>query len=170
MSPSSPSPSSPSPSATGPSTPSRRSLLRALGAGGLMAGLAPMVASSASATPAASVRQSAAVRRGGATLLTVLQTADIHGQIETHDEFFWEGGRAVFRRAGGMARIQTLVDRARAENPAGTVLVDGGDCIQGSGWAALSRGAVMAPIMNQLKYDAVLPGNWEVVYRTSSSR
>jgi 2',3'-cyclic-nucleotide 2'-phosphodiesterase (5'-nucleotidase family) len=123
-----------------------------------------MIASSASATPAHSVRHAAAVRQGRATLVTLLQTADIHGQIETHDEFFLEGGRAVFRRAGGMARIQTLVNQARAENPSGTVLVDGGDCIQGSGWATLSRGELMAPVMAQLQYDAVSPGNWEVVY------
>src|SRR5690606_10346334 len=49
-------------------------------------------------------------------------------------------------------------------NPAGTLLVDGGDCIQGSGWATLSRGELMAPVMAQLGYDAVTPGNWEVVY------
>ncbi len=154
----------PPPESPSPVAPSRRSVLRALGAGGLMAGLGPMIASSASATSVRSVRQSAAVRQGRARLITLLQTADLHGQIETHDEFFWEGGRAVYRRTGGMARIQTLVDRARAENPAGTLLVDGGDCIQGSGWATLSRGELMAPVMAQLGYDAVTPGNWEVVY------
>jgi 2',3'-cyclic-nucleotide 2'-phosphodiesterase (5'-nucleotidase family) len=129
-----------------------------------MVGLGPLIASSASATPTQSVRQAAAVRRGRATLVTLLQTADLHGQIETHDEFFWEGGRPVYRRTGGMARIQTLVNRARAENPEGTLLVDGGDCIQGSGWTTLSRGELMAPVMAQLRYDAVSPGNWEVVY------
>lgn len=129
-----------------------------------MAGLAPMIASSASATPARSVRQARAVKQGSATLVSVLHTADIHGQIETHDEFFWEGGKPVYRRTGGMARIQSLVDGVRAENPRGTLLVDGGDCIQGSGWTTLSQGEVMGPIMRHLRYDAVTPGNWEVVY------
>lgn len=145
-------------------SPSRRSLLKVLGAGGLVAGFAPMAASSASATPATSLRRAAAVTSGRARLLSILQTADIHGQIETHDEFFWENGAAAYRRTGGMARVQTLVDRVRADNPEGTLLLDGGDCIQGSGWTALSRGEVMAPIMRQLRYDAVTPGNWEVVY------
>ena len=104
------------------------------------------------------------MRSGRARHLTILQTADIHGQLETHDEFFWENGGPVFRRTGGMARIQTLVDRVRGENRPGTILVDGGDCFQGSGWVALSEGAAMAPVMKQLKYDAILPGNWEVVY------
>ncbi len=146
------------------SRPSRRGVLRALGAGGLAIGLAPLVASSASGVGAASLHQSRAVRNGSARLLTILETADIHGQLETHDEFFWENGGPAYRRAGGMARIQTLVDRVRAENPQGTVLVDGGDCFQGSGWVALSEGAAMGPVMRQLKYDAVIPGNWEVVY------
>ncbi|HEU4512787.1 MAG TPA: 5'-nucleotidase C-terminal domain-containing protein [Nocardioidaceae bacterium] len=132
-----------------------------------MAGLGPLVASSASGASATTLRQSRAVREGRATLLTVLQTADIHGQLDTHDEFFWEDGGPTFRRTGGMARIQTLVDRVRAENPTGTLLVDAGDCLQGSGWAALSEGAAMAPVMRHLRYDAVIPGNWEVVYGKS---
>lgn len=110
------------------------------------------------------LRQSRAVTSGSATVLTVLQTADIHGQLDTHDEFFWENGGPVFRRAGGFARIQTLVNRVRGENPTGTLLVDAGDCFQGSGWAALSKGEAMAPVMRHLRYDAVIPGNWEVVY------
>jgi S-sulfosulfanyl-L-cysteine sulfohydrolase len=113
---------------------------------------------------ARSFRERTGVRDGEAAHLTVLQTADIHGQLDTHDEFFWEDGGPRFRRAGGMARIQTLVDQVRAENPEGTILLDGGDCFQGSGWVTLSRGEVMPPVMRQLGYDAVIPGNWEVVY------
>lgn len=129
-----------------------------------MAGAAPMAASSAAGGSAKALRESKAVSRGRAKLLTILETADIHGQLETHDEFFWENGGPAFRRTGGMARIQTLVDRVRRENQPGTILVDGGDCFQGSGWVALSKGEAMAPVMSHLKYDAILPGNWEVVY------
>ncbi len=142
-------------------------MLRGIGAGGLALGLGPLVASSASGSTAATLRRSPAVQSGAATLLTVLQTADIHGQLDTHDEFFWENGGPVFRRTGGFARIQTLVDRVRVENPTGTLLVDAGDCFQGSGWAALSKGEAMAPVMRHLRYDAVIPGNWEVVYGKS---
>lgn len=148
------------------STSSRRSVLRGIGAGGLALGLGPLLASSASGASATTLRQSRAVRSGAATMLTVLQTADIHGQLDTHDEFFWEDGPA-FRRTGGFARIQTLVNRVRVENPTGTLLVDAGDCFQGSGWAALSKGEAIAPVMKHLRYDAVIPGNWEVVYGKS---
>lgn len=150
-----------------PSAPSRRALLRGVGAGGLALGLTPLVGSSASANSAQTLRQSQAVACGRATLLTVLQTADLHGQLDTHDEFFWENGKPVFRRTGGVARIQTLVKQVRAQNPRGTILVDGGDCFQGSGWAALSRGEAMVPPMRHLNYDVMIPGNWEVVYGKS---
>ncbi len=111
---------------------------------------------------------SAAVRSGAAQHLTILQTADLHGQLETHDEFFWEGtasqGRAVYARRGGLARIKTLVDGVRRTNPQGSLLVESGDCISGGGVAALSRGDALVPLVNAMGYDMILPGNWEVVY------
>ena len=95
--------------------------------------------------------------------LTILQTADLHGQLETHDEFYWEDGGPVYRRAGGVARLKTLIERVRAENP-NTIIVDNGDCFQGSGWAQLTEGEALVPVVNALGYDAVMPGNWEVVF------
>ncbi len=32
---------------------------------------------------------------------TILYTSDIHAQLNTHDEFFWENGKAVYRKRGG---------------------------------------------------------------------
>ena len=43
------------------------------------------------------------------THITILQTADLHGQLETHDEFYLEDGQPVYRRAGGVARMKTLL-------------------------------------------------------------
>ena len=97
------------------------------------------------------------------TQLTILQTADLHGQLETHDEFYLEDGEPTYRRAGGVARIRSLFDRVRAENP-NTIVVDNGDCFQGSGWTQLTRGQAMVPVMNALGYDVLMPGNWEVVF------
>ena len=101
---------------------------------------------------------------GRATKLTILHTADIHAQLDTHDEFFFENGHPVYRRRGGFAVLKTMIDRLRAENPDNTILIDGGDCFQGGGVAALSEGRALAPLMNCIGYDLVLPGNWEVVY------
>jgi 5'-nucleotidase len=96
--------------------------------------------------------------------ITILQTADIHGQLDTHPELFWEDDTVVFKNRGGLANIKTLFDRERQKNPNRTIIVDGGDLIQGSGYAALSEGNVMPEIIKNMGYDVIIPGNWEVVY------
>ena len=96
--------------------------------------------------------------------VTILQTADIHGQLDTHPELFWENEEIVFKNRGGLANIKTLFDRERQNNPNRTIIVDGGDLIQGSGYAALSEGKVMPDIIKNMGYDLIIPGNWEVVY------
>lgn len=96
--------------------------------------------------------------------ITVLQTADIHGQLDPHPELFWEDEKVVFKDRGGLANIKTLFERERKKNPKRTIIVDGGDLIQGSGYAALSEGKVMSEIIKNMGYDIIIPGNWEVVY------
>lgn len=96
--------------------------------------------------------------------ITILQTADIHGQLDSHPELFWENGEIVFKERGGLANIKTLFDQERSRNPDRTIIVDGGDLIQGSGYAALSEGAIFPEIVENMGYDVIIPGNWEVVY------
>ncbi len=96
--------------------------------------------------------------------ITILQTADIHGQLNVHDELFYENEEIVFRRRGGIASIKTIFDRTRAANPEGTIILDGGDLIQGSAVAALSEGRAFVPIVREMGFDFLIPGNWEVVY------
>lgn len=98
------------------------------------------------------------------TTITILQTADIHAQLDTHQELYVEDGKVNFRESGGLAVIKTLFDTERAANPGRTIIVDGGDLIQGSGYAAMSKGNVFPDIVKQMQYDLLLPGNWEVVY------
>ncbi|MGV8813833.1 MAG: bifunctional metallophosphatase/5'-nucleotidase [Gelidibacter sp.] len=96
--------------------------------------------------------------------ITILQTADIHGQLDSHPELFWENGEIAFKERGGLAHIKTIFDQEREKNPGRTLIVDGGDLIQGSGYAALSDGKVMSNIIKNMGYDVIIPGNWEVVY------
>ncbi|MEO8452489.1 MAG: bifunctional metallophosphatase/5'-nucleotidase [Gemmatimonadota bacterium] len=110
------------------------------------------------------LERSVAVRRGQAHRLTILHTADIHGQLEIHDEFFWENGRAVFKKRGGLATLRTMIQAIRKESPGTVLLVDGGDTFQGSAVASLSQGRAIVPLINRLGYDLLLPGNWEVLY------
>lgn len=97
-------------------------------------------------------------------VISILQTADIHAYLNPHLELFVENDSLVYRRAGGMAHIQSLADRIRMENPEGTILVDGGDLYQGSGESVRSQGRIFPPIVQAMNYDLLIPGNWEVVY------
>jgi len=95
--------------------------------------------------------------------INILQTADIHGQLDTHPELFWEDGEIIFKDRGGLANIKTLFEKERQQNP-NTIIVDGGDLIQGSGYVALSEGRIIPDIIKNMGYDVIIPGNWEVVY------
>jgi len=110
------------------------------------------------------IMNSLSVKKGKAKIATILHTADIHAQLYTHDEFFVENGQVLYKKRGGFAVLKTLLNAIRSENPENTVLIDGGDCFQGGGLAALTQGRAMVPVMNDIGYDLVIPGNWEVVY------
>ncbi len=107
---------------------------------------------------------STALREGKVKRITLLHTADIHSQLNTHDEFFWENGGPVYKKRGGFAVLKTMLNTLRMENPGNTLVIDGGDCFQGGGVAALSEGRAIIPLINNIGYDLMLPGNWEVVY------
>jgi sulfur-oxidizing protein SoxB len=144
---------------------SRREFLTLVHSMGMGLGLGPALASCLQGrAEAADLAATQAVRTGKAQHITILHTADIHAQLEIHDEFFYEAGRPAFRRRGGLATLCTMIDALRQQNPHQTLVVDGGDCFQGSAVAALSKGQAIVPLMNRVRYDLVLPGNWEVVY------
>jgi 2',3'-cyclic-nucleotide 2'-phosphodiesterase (5'-nucleotidase family) len=96
---------------------------------------------------------------------TILYTSDIHAQLNTHDEFFWENGGPVYRRRGGLAVLKTMIGHFRSKDPQNTLLIDGGDYFHGSAVATKTEGEALIPLMNDLGYDLILPGNWEVVYK-----
>ncbi len=94
--------------------------------------------------------------------LRVVATTDIHGRLRGWDYF---GDSAESAR--GLARVATIVDSVRAAVPAGTILVDAGDFIEGNALAyvATRPGAVgpnpVVSAMNAMRYDAVVIGNHE---------
>jgi 2',3'-cyclic-nucleotide 2'-phosphodiesterase (5'-nucleotidase family) len=97
--------------------------------------------------------------------ITVLITSDIHSQLNTHDEFFWENNTSVYRKRGGLAVLKSMIETFRKQNPSNTILYDGGDFFHGHAVASLTEGEALIPIFNNLNYDLMLPGNWEVVYK-----
>jgi len=152
---------------------SRRDFFKSAGKLGLGIGIgggliSPLAASALesdeSAYKAQALKKSNAVQNGKVQTLTLLHTADIHSQLEIHDEFFIENKKPVYKKRGGFATLKTMINELRNENPANTLVIDGGDCFQGSGIAALTEGRAIVPLMNNIGYDIMLPGNWEVVY------
>lgn len=145
---------------------SRRDFIRKMALGGaLLSGVPQFGALHAShSNRDKEWERSTVLSSGKATRITLLHTADIHAQLYTHDEFFWEKGKAVYKKRGGFATLKTMLHTLKRQNPEKTLIIDGGDCFQGGGVAALSEGQAIVPLINNIGYDLMLPGNWEVVY------
>ena len=129
-----------------------------------LAGLGTSLAGVAGAIPLAA-GQSKETDIAAQNQFSILYTSDIHAQLHTHDEFFWENGKAVYRKRGGLAVLKTMINHFRKQNPANTILIDGGDYFHGSAVASLTEGEALIPLLNDFNYDLILPGNWEVVYK-----
>ncbi|MES2621527.1 MAG: bifunctional metallophosphatase/5'-nucleotidase [Bacteroidota bacterium] len=102
---------------------------------------------------------------GENTRFTILYTSDIHAQLHTHDDFFWEDEKGVYKKRGGLAVLKTMINSYRKKGPDNTILIDGGDYFHGHGVASLTEGEAFIPLFNNIGYDLMLPGNWEVVYK-----
>jgi S-sulfosulfanyl-L-cysteine sulfohydrolase len=143
----------------------RRDFIRYAGLGAIGLGLGPAISFWLQEEgKIKEIVKNPAIQSGKAQRYTILHTSDIHGQLDIHDEFFWENGKAVYKKRGGFATLSTMLTELRKQNPLNTLVVDGGDCFQGSGIASLTQGQAIVPLVNKLNYDLVLPGNWEVVY------
>jgi 2',3'-cyclic-nucleotide 2'-phosphodiesterase (5'-nucleotidase family) len=143
----------------------RRDFLKKSALLGLSAGLAPVVLSASGSSNPDPVQAGSYDQEDEKKTITLLYTSDIHAQLHTHDEFFWENEKAVYRKRGGLAVLKSMIDTLRNKNPNGTLLIDGGDYYHGHAVASLSEGEALIPIFNAFDYDLMLPGNWEVVYK-----
>ena len=71
-----------------------------------------------------------------------------------------------YGRVGGMDRMATLVNAIRAERgPERTLLLDGGDTLQGSFTSLHTKGDDMIKVVNQLGTEA-MTGHWDFTYGT----
>ncbi|WP_223791969.1 bifunctional metallophosphatase/5'-nucleotidase [Methanobacterium spitsbergense] len=95
--------------------------------------------------------------------LTILQMNDSHAYLDIHQELFWDGDHAKYKLAGGYARIATIFNQIRAENPNKTLVFDCGDTIHGTYAAVKTKGEALIPILNYLDFDA-MTAHWEFAY------
>ena len=125
-----------------PKNESRRDFFKLTGALslGLLAPPAIANAVSGDAYHQKEIEKNNAIRNGKAQRFTILHTSDIHAQLYTHDEFFLENNKPVYKKRGGFAVLKTMLNKLRAENPANTILIDGGDCFQGGGVGSVAAG------------------------------
>lgn len=142
---------------------SRRNFLKKSALAGLGTGLLSVPTLQAMNTNASSSQGTALSKE--ANKFTILYTSDIHAQLHTHDEFFWENGKPVYKKRGGLAVLKTMIEKFRSKDPTHTLLLDGGDYFHGSAIASLTEGEALIPLLNEFNYDLILPGNWEVVYK-----
>lgn len=99
----------------------------------------------------------------GMRTITIAQLNDSHAYFDLHPELFWQGARAVYRPAGGYARIARLVNEIRAETGDRVLFCDGGDLFHGTYPAVRTEGAALIPIANALGL-AAMTAHWEFAY------
>lgn len=95
--------------------------------------------------------------------LTIIQLNDSHAYFDLHQEMFWNGGQAVYRPAGGYARIATIVKQVRAANQGRTLFCDCGDTLHGTHPVQKTQGEALIPILNSLGLNA-MTAHWEFAY------
>jgi 5'-nucleotidase/UDP-sugar diphosphatase len=86
--------------------------------------------------------------------IRILHVNDFHGFAEPYKPL---GSQELL---GGAAYLSTAVNRLRGERP--TLLVAGGDMIQGHTWANLSKGESAIELMNAMRFDVMVMGNHEL--------
>lgn len=101
--------------------------------------------------------------------VTILQINDTHAYFELHNELFWVGNKAVYRKAGGYARIATIFKKIRDEIRDKVVVLDNGDTIHGTFGAVNSKGKSLVPILNELNLDA-MTAHWEFAFGPENFR
>jgi len=107
--------------------------------------------------PAMPLAASAALARQAEINLTILHVNDTHGHIIPYLDKSVDSARPV----GGAEYLAKMVERERAANPRGTILLSAGDMFQGTPVSNLFHGKPLVEIMNYLCYDAMALGNHE---------
>jgi 2',3'-cyclic-nucleotide 2'-phosphodiesterase (5'-nucleotidase family) len=100
---------------------------------------------------------SAALARQAEISLTILHVNDTHGHIIAYQDKSVDPERPV----GGAEYLAKMIERERAANPDGTILLSAGDMFQGTPVSNLFHGKPVIEIMNYLHYDAMALGNHE---------
>ena len=97
--------------------------------------------------------------------VTLIEMGDLHGTLVPHAAIMKnpDGSEYEAASAGGLARLKTVVDGIRADNPE-AILLSVGDLTHGSAEAMFTVGDAMMIPMNAFGIDVYTPGNWDFGY------
>jgi len=99
-----------------------------------------------------------AKRPNNSNTITLMQLGDTHGHMHSHPEIFPDG--RIDEHSGGLAKLTTLINEVRADNP-DSLLLAIGDTTHGSAEMLFSLGDLIMPWLNSIGIDAFTPGNWD---------
>ncbi len=99
------------------------------------------------------------------SVVTLIEMGDLHGTLVPHAALMKnpDGSEYEADSAGGLARLKTVVDGIRSDNPE-AVLLSTGDLTHGSAEAMFTVGDAMMVPMNAFGIDVYTPGNWDFGY------
>ena len=97
--------------------------------------------------------------------ITLIEMGDLHGTLVSHAAVLKnpDGTERFSISSGGLAKLKTVVDRIRMDNP-DSVLLSCGDLTHGSAEALFTVGDAMIKAMNEFDIDVFTPGNWDFGY------
>lgn len=102
--------------------------------------------------------------------LTFIELNDLHANLVGHkDQVRKSDGTVGVAQRGGMARMKTLIDGARASNP-NTLVMSIGDTFHGGVEAFYSLGNAVADPLNALGIDVGVAGNWDYYFTPAITR
>ncbi len=98
-------------------------------------------------------------------VITLIEMGDLHGSLVAHAAVLKnaDGSERNVASAGGLARLKTVVNDIRADNP-DAILLSTGDLTHGSAEAMFTLGDAMMVPMNAFGIDVYTPGNWDFGY------
>lgn len=98
-------------------------------------------------------------------VITLIEMGDLHGTLVPHAAVLknLDGTERNVASSGGLARLKTVVNTIRAENP-NAILLSAGDLTHGSAEAMFTVGDAMMIPMNAFGIDVYTPGNWDFGY------
>lgn len=120
-------------------------------------------------TQAANVDTNRAGDNRVTTTLTFMEINDLHAHLTAHTDVERQNNSAHIVHRGGVARIATILEDVRAENP-NTIVMNIGDTYHGGVEATYTQGNAVVDPVNALGIDIGVPGNWDFAYGPGVTR